>query len=116
MVTIQKRKRMSERYRTCNPKFQFSDRITEKQKTVTIIQLRDPRITASQQALKDSTNSHFCKQKSYSFSHAFPIPSTSASAAPDSQATSERYYSKESKESQASLNTHSKKTTDNTAT
>lgn len=48
--------------------------LPENKKIAKLIQVRDPGITASQQALKDSRSSHFCKQKSLLFLSCAPYP------------------------------------------
>lgn len=71
MVTIQKKKT-----KACQEDTQYVIllKLSENKKTAKLIQIRDPGITASQQALKDRTSSHFCKQKSAFFLSCAPYP------------------------------------------
>lgn len=71
MVTIQKKKT-----KACQEDTQYVIllKLSENKKTAKLIQIRDSGITASQQALKDRTSSHFCKQKSAFFLSCAPYP------------------------------------------
>lgn len=68
MFTIQKK--------ACQEDTQYAIllKLLENKKTAKLIQIRDPGITASQQALKDRTSSHFCKGKSLFFLSCAPYP------------------------------------------
>lgn len=70
MVTIQKKTKACQE----DTQYVILLKLSENKKTAKLIQIRDPGITASQQALKDRTSSHFCKQKSAFFLSCAPYP------------------------------------------